>query len=176
MQNRIEALALFWEGILAAVLALVLLVSCVQIARAGEAYRYTTAEGVVSFTDDIKRVPARYQADAKLVKLAELDTYARLTITSPSRPNPVRIARLRQENSMAAAQRRVALNALASRTAAIALPIHATREMRWVEGVLGYSGKRYRAVDVLRDGHGRVLATGLSEIGLGPGAIVLSPR
>lgn len=137
-----------------------------QSAEAGEAYRYTTADGVLSFADDLDHVPLRYQADAKLVELAELGTYTRLTITSPSRPNQARIARLRKEHAVAAewAQRHRILRA--QRADAITFPIHATREMHWVEGVLGYSGKRYVAVDVLRDANGRILSTGLSEIGL----------
>lgn len=140
--------------------------SCLQPAYAGEVYRYTTADGVVSFTDGFARVPNHYKAGAVLQDRASLSTYARLTVSTSTRPSTLRTARLRQENSTAAAQRRAALNARAQRTAAVALPIHATREMRWVENVLGYSGKRYVAVDVLRDANGRVLSTGLSEIGL----------
>lgn len=133
----------------------------IKDARADEAFSYTTADGVLSLTDRADRVPAAYQAQP--VELAPLADYGRLTVATSQAP--IRLPQL--QNSMAAAQRRVALNASAPRTAAIALPITATREMVWMEGVLGYTGARYVAVDVLRDGNGNVIATSLAEIGLG---------
>ena len=43
-------------------------------------YRYETDEGVVAFTDDVKRVPSRYQDSVKRITEASLFDYKRVTI------------------------------------------------------------------------------------------------
>lgn len=165
-----ELTDLGWTALIALALTLAFIAAALP-SHAGGAYRYTAANGTVSFTDSADKVPPMYQEQAQQVELAELGTYERLTISAPARYSS-RIARLRREQAIAAewAQRVRAVRIQWER--ALTLPFHATREMRWVEGVLGYSGNRYVAVDVLRDARGRTIATGLSEIGLGPAALV----
>ena len=152
-------------ALMAVLAVMVLAEGCLQPAHAGEAYRWITEDGVLSFADDIEGVPARYLEQAKLVELAKLGTYQRLTISAPARPN-ARLAQLRREQVAALdfARKRRAVEV--AREQALAYPITATREMRWLENHLGYSGKRYVAVDVLRDAKGRELSSGVSEIGL----------
>lgn len=44
-------------------------------------YRWTTDEGSVAFSDDLKRVPERYRAQAKAIETRRLPGYARYTPT-----------------------------------------------------------------------------------------------
>jgi hypothetical protein len=46
------------------------------------AYKYVDASGVISFTDDEKRVPAKYKDVAEKVTLGELGDYERFTALS----------------------------------------------------------------------------------------------
>ena len=48
-------------------------------ANAGGLYRWTNADGVVSFSDDLKRIPEAYRASAVALKTASLASYARYT-------------------------------------------------------------------------------------------------
>ncbi len=43
-------------------------------------YRYETDEGVLAFTDDVKRIPSRYQDSIERITEASLFEYARVTI------------------------------------------------------------------------------------------------
>lgn len=48
-------------------------------ASGGAMYRWTNADGVVSFSDDVKRIPEAYRASAVAVKPASLASYKRYT-------------------------------------------------------------------------------------------------
>lgn len=52
-------------------------------ALAGTLYQWTTESGTASFTDDPKRVPARYRAEAEPRQMGKLSSYSRLTIPAP---------------------------------------------------------------------------------------------
>jgi len=60
-----------WTGILLAGLA--------SPALAGGVYRWTAADGSVSFADDLERVPARFRASARKIELGDLADYPRYT-------------------------------------------------------------------------------------------------
>ncbi len=51
-------------------------------------YRYETEEGTLSFADQLKQIPERYQEEAETVKPASLWDYPRMTIAKA--PAPVR--------------------------------------------------------------------------------------
>jgi hypothetical protein len=64
------------------VLVVVFAASAVQ---AGTIFRYVDNTGVVSFTDSLKRVPAKYMSEAKVVPSAKLEDYRRYThIATPA--------------------------------------------------------------------------------------------
>jgi hypothetical protein len=48
-------------------------------ANAGGLYRWTNADGVISFSDDAKRIPEAYRASAVVVKRTSLASYERFT-------------------------------------------------------------------------------------------------
>jgi hypothetical protein len=48
-------------------------------ASAGTLYRWTNADGVVSYADELKRVPEAYRASAEPVKTASLSSYKQFT-------------------------------------------------------------------------------------------------
>ncbi|MDG2049302.1 MAG: DUF4124 domain-containing protein [Myxococcota bacterium] len=48
-------------------------------ATAGTVYRWTTEDGTIAFTDDEKRIPARYQGTAQVETLESLNGYPRFT-------------------------------------------------------------------------------------------------
>ena len=50
-------------------------------AQAGEAYAWTTEDGVYAYTDDPKKVPSRYRDQAVRIHLRDLDQYDRFTKT-----------------------------------------------------------------------------------------------
>lgn len=50
---------------------------------AGTLYRWETDDGVVSFTDDARRIPPRYQQTARVEERESLQGYARLTPADP---------------------------------------------------------------------------------------------
>lgn len=50
-------------------------------AMAGDLYRWTTADGVLAFTDDAKRVPAAYRGEARRQRSGSLESFARFTPT-----------------------------------------------------------------------------------------------
>lgn len=57
-------------------------------------YRYTTENGATAWTDDLKRVPARYRDQVQTIEAQDLGTYDRLTIVprgatfAPTLPEP----------------------------------------------------------------------------------------
>jgi hypothetical protein len=57
-------------------------------------YRYTTENGATAWTDDLKRVPARYRDQVETIAAQDLESYSRLTIvprgatSAPSLPEP----------------------------------------------------------------------------------------
>lgn len=50
-------------------------------AETGTLYRWESADGTVSFTDDVKRIPERYRADAATIDRTVLSDYGRFTPT-----------------------------------------------------------------------------------------------
>jgi hypothetical protein len=48
-------------------------------AQAGAIYRWTNADGVVAYSDDLKRIPEAYRASAVAVKRGSLASYERYT-------------------------------------------------------------------------------------------------
>ena len=50
-------------------------------AAAGIAYQWTTGEGTVAFTDDPKRIPAKYKDAAVKRDLGKLKSYPRFTVS-----------------------------------------------------------------------------------------------
>ncbi len=67
------------QQIRTSVVALALVAALATPAAAGSLYRFVTDEGTVSFTDDSKRIPARYRASADRLAVARLADYARYT-------------------------------------------------------------------------------------------------
>lgn len=64
------------------IVQMALIVAGVVIAPAlarADWYRWESENGTVSFTDDHKRVPARYRDEAKRISARDLDSYARFT-------------------------------------------------------------------------------------------------
>jgi hypothetical protein len=80
-------------------------------ASAGALYRWTDADGVVSFSDDLKRIPESYRASAVVVKRASLASYARYTPAQAAESSRYRerleahVERMRALNSEVAAER-----------------------------------------------------------------------
>ena len=52
------------------------------VSQAGEVYHWVTDDGVFSFTDTKKQIPARYTDSAKRVEVKPFADYERLTIAS----------------------------------------------------------------------------------------------
>jgi hypothetical protein len=65
-------------------------------AAAGGIYRWTTADGTVAFTDDPKRIPARYRQHAVAVPAANLEGYRHFTPESAPRDSASTEAYLRR--------------------------------------------------------------------------------
>jgi hypothetical protein len=51
----------------------------VASANAGTLYRWTNADGVISYSDDLKRIPEAFRADAVQIPERDLATYERYT-------------------------------------------------------------------------------------------------
>ena len=62
------------------------------------AYKYVDSFGILSFTDDADRVPAKYKAAAEKVTLGSLADYDRFTAVAPATENP-RLVALRAANT-----------------------------------------------------------------------------
>jgi hypothetical protein len=52
---------------------------CLPGVASAEMYRYTADNGTVSYTDDLKSVPARYRASAQRIPGGSLESYSRFT-------------------------------------------------------------------------------------------------
>lgn len=57
-------------------------------AAAGSFYRYETENGGIAYTDDAKRIPARYRDAAEQIASRSLDDFERFTPMAPSQPAP----------------------------------------------------------------------------------------
>jgi hypothetical protein len=72
-------------------------------------YRWTNGEGVVAFSDSLKRIPEAYRASAVKIQTSNLTSYTRYTPANPTqsgayeRELEARSARLREINAAAAA-------------------------------------------------------------------------
>ena len=64
-------------------LGVLLVVSLAGPALADEVWSWRTEDGTFAFTDDPKRIPARYRGDARSRPLGELSRYERFTRVSP---------------------------------------------------------------------------------------------
>lgn len=74
-------------------------------AAAGSFYQWETENGGIAFTDDPKRIPARYREAADPIATRKLDEFARFTPMAASEPAPYaerlegRLAHLRELNT-----------------------------------------------------------------------------
>ena len=89
---------------------------------AADVIAYRTDDGVFAYTDDHKKVPARYAGDAVTVHDSALHSYPRLTVEDSLTTREVtarlekRLDYLRQVNAASQAERAVASNAAGRRT------------------------------------------------------------
>lgn len=80
-------------------------------AQAGSLYRWTNADGVIAFSDDLKRIPEAYRASAVPVKTASLASYKRYTPARAAESQTYRerldayVVRMRELNDSLAAER-----------------------------------------------------------------------
>lgn len=126
------------------------------------AWKWTTEDGVVSFTDEKKYVPKAYRDSAEQVTLGALADYKQFT--------PVTAVPEVEEAPAEAPVATTINNTTINTTPApdcdrVPGPVRLTREMRWLDGVGGAPGKRYVAVDVLYDADGNELASALADQG-----------
>jgi hypothetical protein len=141
----------------------VLLLACWIIPAAGaETYRYETEEGTLAFTDDLKRVPARYRGSAEKVVERSLWTYARFTpvprgATNRASPGAIFEEVLTAPSEAVASESSPAKIAIeVKRGLWVQLdpssdaPVHVEREYGWVDG-------EFRGRTVVRQGD-KVLA------------------
>lgn len=77
-------------------------------------YRWTNAEGVIAFSDDLKRIPEAHRASAVRVETANLSDYKRYTPATPSQSDAYakqlgeQVERLRALNASVDAERAAA--------------------------------------------------------------------
>ncbi len=71
------------------IVAVVLILMLVTAAQAGEIFRYVDNYGAVSFTDDVKRIPAEYVLVTEKIVLGEFKDFDRLTIITVNPTLPV---------------------------------------------------------------------------------------
>lgn len=72
--------------------AMLLLHTIAASAGADSVYRYESEEGTLSFTDSLKKVPARYQSSVETHQLRPLRDYARFTPEDSGPGYPERLA------------------------------------------------------------------------------------
>jgi hypothetical protein len=90
------------------------LLGLASAANAETLYRWTNAEGVVAFSDDLKRIPEAYRAGAVRMETANLSEYKRFTPATPSQDEAYakqlseQVARLRELNAGVDAERAAA--------------------------------------------------------------------
>ena len=73
-------------------------------ATAGTVYRWTTESGTIAFTDEEKRIPARYQGTAQVETLESLDGYPRFTAVQEKTDQAAASAGISQKKATAASQ------------------------------------------------------------------------
>jgi hypothetical protein len=144
-------------------LAVLLLFSLIVPAVGGaDTFRYETEEGILSFTDDLKRVPARYRASAEKIPTRSLWTYPRLTPVARGATTHARwTAEVQPEAAMTeqAAPSKQTLSVQVAPGLWVQLdpeqeaPLRVEREYRWFQGA-------FRPHTVVRQGD-RVLAVRL---------------
>ncbi len=81
-------------------LAIALILVLSTVAQAGEVFRYVTKDGVVSFTDTEKTIPARYKDVTEKIEVGPFKDFDRLTVVTTEKPEAVvasaaHLARLR---------------------------------------------------------------------------------
>ena len=76
-------------------LVLLVVLFAVSVAQAGTVYRWVDDGKVLCFTDEVKKVPAKYQDKAETLELPALADYSRYT-KAPS-PVPSRLEELREQ-------------------------------------------------------------------------------
>ena len=132
-----------------------------------DAFKYVTEDGVISFVDDEKRIPAHYKDQAEKIKLLGLEDYPRFTPVVPQPPE--------EEEKEASSTASLEAPRVASSLPTREYPFTIVREMRWLPNISGSPGDRYVSVDVLRDGTGQELAVVQSDAGFGPLDIYFQP-
>lgn len=133
--------------------------------QASDVFFYETEEGVLSYTDDEKRIPSRYSKTTEIVAFPALEDYERFTPVLKradkseveAEPSPLRTTCSKPDLE------------------AVAFPFSIVRELRWLPGVSGSPGDKYVSVDVLRDGNGREIAVVQSDTGFGPLDVYFQP-
>jgi hypothetical protein len=148
-------------------LAVLLLVSWIAPAAEADTYRYETEEGTLVFTDDLKRVPARYQGGVEKLADRSLWDYPRLTpvplgatTQAPSAlysegPRAEDSRSAREESSRATMAMEVAPGLWVHLDSGQEAPVRVDREYRWVHGIL-------RPHTVVRQGD-RILAVRVEQ-------------
>ena len=128
----------------ASVIPLALTALLTPALASADIYRYETDEGVLAFTDDVERVPSRYQESIERITEASLFEYARVTIVPRGASNSAGWT-LPQGESVAAPrtepERRLRISSNPS-TTTLDLPaqseapveLERTTEWNWVDG------------------------------------------
>jgi hypothetical protein len=137
-------------------LAVVALVLWLAPAVSGaDVFRYETEEGTIAFTDDVKRVPARYRDQAERLPELSLWDHPRVTIVESRRDETVRAQpAVEAPAAEAPSSPNMAFEVSPGLWMDLEVdadnPIEVEREWRWVDGVL-------RPHTVVRQG-GKILA------------------
>lgn len=126
------------------------------IASAGEFWRFETADGVVSFVDDAKKIPEKYREKAVRQEASGLASYERATLSTPATATP-----------KAGANGGVVMR-VPERAADETPEYTRTKEFRWVDGgyedgPFGAPGEVYTLVEVVRDADGEIVSVDLHD-------------
>ena len=128
----------------------------VPAAAGADVFRYETEEGTISFTDDLKRVPARYRDHAERLPDRSLWDHPRVTIVEARRDEPTPAPASVEPTAPVAPKADPALALEVSPGLWMELesdldaPVVVKREWRWIDGV-------FRPHTVVRQGD-RILA------------------
>jgi hypothetical protein len=141
MQKR-----MLWGGVgLCAVLAVA--------ASAGTLYRWTDADGVVSYSDELKRVPEAYRATAERVQTGDLASYERYT-PAPAAESATYAERLEQHvERMRALNEQAAAHAAAPQAPQAAGAVSEVRVSRKLALSLPESGVQADAGPIVVEEH-----------------------
>ena len=142
----------------------VVVLFCTFLAGPAQAdtFRYETEEGVLSFTDDLKRIPTIYRDRAVKIEFPPLKDYPRLSIVNTREIE----ARKNWANFVSNSAKAVEERPIPA-VVITASPFTVVRENRWLPNINGAPGDSYVSVDVLRDGSGREIAVVQSGTGFG---------